>query len=174
MATKKPVVQIRKPPSVPQNADTFVDAAQTPKPLDVQTPKPLDDHPELTDYQKELIAGPRKPLHSGWVEAMQTAGLITVQPRTPSVQAPKRSGAQTSDNAPKEIQAPLLAPEALKPSSAQASRRPVLRRQDGRELRKMTIYLSPDVAQQLAVSSAQTGMDMSEIVNSALESWLTG
>ncbi len=126
MATKKPQVQLRKPPSVPANADAFVASAQASKPLD---PQAL----ELSGVQEAKRSEPVKPM---------------------------------------EIQARLLTPEAFKPSSVQMSRRPVLRRQDGRELRKMTLYLTPDVASALAIRAAQSGLDMSEIVNSALEEWL--
>lgn len=164
MAPKKPTVQLRKPPSVPQNADAFVKAAdaQTPKPLDVQVAKlPAIQTPKLAVAQT-----PKRP-------SAQTANHLAIQTvEPPNVQEAKRSDVQESHKAPKEIQERLLAPEAFKPSSAQTSRRPVLRRQDGRELRKMTIYLTPDVAKSLAVRSAQSGLDMSEIVNSALEEWL--
>lgn len=129
MATKKPQVQLRKPPSVPANADAFVASAQTSKLLDFQTL----ELPDVQDAKRSDAPKPVKPM---------------------------------------EIQARLLTPEAFKPSSVQTSRRPVLRRQDGRELRKMTLYLTPDVASALAIRAAQSGLDMSEIVNSALEEWL--
>lgn len=50
---------------------------------------------------------------------------------------------------------------------AQTSRK-VLVRKDGRELRRTTVYLQPDLARWLAVRAAETERDQSEIINEAL------
>lgn len=62
-----------------------------------------------------------------------------------------RSGAQTS-----------------KRSSANGSGRRVLTRSDGREVRRLTIYLPADLAKRLAVHCAEHDEDMSDVVSEAV------
>lgn len=56
-----------------------------------------------------------------------------------------------------------------KRSSAQTSKRSTVKRADGRELRRMTIYLTPELAKRLAVHCAETGEDMSAFVATAVD-----
>jgi hypothetical protein len=67
---------------------------------------------------------------------------------------------------------PSAPKQAPKPLDAQTPKRSSIKRQDGRELRKMTLYLKPDLARALAVKAAETGEDMSQIVSDALGAWL--
>jgi hypothetical protein len=50
--------------------------------------------------------------------------------------------------------------------------RKVLHRKDGRARVRTTVYLTPELARALAVRSAETGADQSEIMGTALESYL--
>lgn len=159
MATKKPQVQIRRPPSVPQNADAFVAGVQAPKSLDAQTSsKPGAQEPEPSE-------------------------LPDVQPaERPTIQAPNHSGVEASKLSVKphgggggDSPSPFEKKESAQASSlpsVQASKRSTLKRRDGRELRKMTLYLQPELGRRLAVRSAETGADMSEIVSLALDAYL--
>lgn len=47
-----------------------------------------------------------------------------------------------------------------------------LTRRDGRELRRLTLYLPADLARRLAVHAAEADRDMSEVVTEALADYL--
>jgi len=51
-------------------------------------------------------------------------------------------------------------------------KRNVVKRADGRELRRMTVYLPPDVAHRLAVRCAELEVDVSAGLAVAAEAWL--
>ncbi len=79
-------------------------------------------------------------------------------PKRSNAKTPKRSGTQTS-----------------KRSDAQTSKRPsdqvskaVVRRVDGRELRRMTVYLPTDLAARLRVHCAETDVDLSTFLADAV------
>jgi hypothetical protein len=55
------------------------------------------------------------------------------------------------------------------PPSRWASRSPgIVQRQDGRLRRRLTVYLSPELAKRLAVHCASNDFEMSEVVEEAL------
>ena len=85
----------------------------------------------------------------------------TVQVRKPpasvdafvqGVQTSKDSGSQTS-----------------KRSNAQASKRRTLERADGRQVRRLTVYLPAELASRLAVHCAKADRDLSDVVAEAVE-----
>jgi len=51
-------------------------------------------------------------------------------------------------------------------------RRSVITRADGRELRRMTVYLSPDLARRLAVYAAKSDTDVSAAIADICEDFL--
>jgi hypothetical protein len=71
--------------------------------------------------------------------------------------APKRSDVQTS----KRSDAP-----------AATTRPGIVQRKDGRERRRLTVYLSPKLATQLAVHCAGQGLEMSDVIEQALAAHL--
>jgi hypothetical protein len=73
--------------------------------------------------------------------------------------------------------APAKTPlSAVQPASVlarqHAQKRKTVRRADGRELRKQTIYFETALAKRLAVHCAETGEDMSMVVAAAVTHWL--
>jgi hypothetical protein len=57
-------------------------------------------------------------------------------------------------------------------STEQGMQASIVCRQDGRQRRRMTIYLPPELAQRLKLHSVTTGEDMSDVVARALEAHL--
>jgi hypothetical protein len=49
----------------------------------------------------------------------------------------------------------------------------VVRRKDGRELRRTTIYLPTDLARQLAVYCAERDSEMSDVIAAAVRGWIS-
>lgn len=66
---------------------------------------------------------------------------------------------------------------ASKHSDAQTSERPnsssVITRQDGRQLKRTTVYLPPGTAKRLAVRCAELDMELSAAMTEAIEAWLS-
>ncbi len=54
-------------------------------------------------------------------------------------------------------------------ASMEPTKRGVVRRKDGSEFKRTTIYLRVELARKLAVYCAQTDRDMSEVIDEALE-----
>lgn len=61
--------------------------------------------------------------------------------------------------------------EQVARASGRSSGRTLTRR-DGRELRRLTLYLPADLARRLAVASAEADRDMSDLVAEALAGYL--
>lgn len=61
--------------------------------------------------------------------------------------------------------------EQVTRTSGRSSARTLTRR-DGRELRRLTLYLPADLARRLAVHAAEADRDMSEVVAEALAGYL--
>ena len=60
-----------------------------------------------------------------------------------------------------------------KPTAAPTPRRStVVTRQDGRELRRLTLYLPTDLAKRLAVYCAEEDLDKSAVVTAAVATYL--
>lgn len=66
---------------------------------------------------------------------------------------------------------PPPAPIALGPASP-APKRTVIRRKDGRELYRTTIYLEPELAQRTGIFAVKQGVDQTEIIKAALTEYL--
>jgi hypothetical protein len=65
--------------------------------------------------------------------------------------------------------APPIDVSDTQPPSRWSSRAPgIVQRQDGRLRRRLTIYLSPELAKRLAVHCASNDLEMSEVVEEAL------
>lgn len=64
-----------------------------------------------------------------------------------------------------------------KHSDTQTSERPnsssVITRQDGRQLKRTTVYLPPGTAKRLAVRCAELDMELSAAMTEAIEAWLS-
>jgi hypothetical protein len=63
---------------------------------------------------------------------------------------------------------PLPAP----PPTTAAPRRTVIRRKDGRELYRTTIYLEPELAQRMGIFAVKQGVDQTEVIKAALGEYL--
>lgn len=76
--------------------------------------------------------------------------------------------------APIAAAAPPVAPAA--PPAAEpppATKRTVIRRKDGRELFRSTIYLEPELAQRMGIFAVKQGVDQTEIIKAALAEYLS-
>lgn len=100
----------------------------------------------------------------------------------PSTQTPERPEPQTSERSNAKAPKPPNA-QTSKRSGAQRSKRPdvqtsrpksIVTRTDGRELRRMTVYLPPDLAKRLAVRCVEMDREMSDAVAEAVDAWLKG
>jgi hypothetical protein len=70
-------------------------------------------------------------------------------------------------------QTPLSAVQPASTLAGQpAQKRKTVRRADGRELRKQTIYFETALAKRLAVHCAETDEDMSTVVAASVTHWL--
>jgi hypothetical protein len=68
--------------------------------------------------------------------------------------------------------APALPAVALS-APATAAKRTVIRRKDGRELYRTTIYLEPELAQRTSLFAVTQGVDQSELIQAALTEYLS-
>ncbi len=91
---------------------------------------------------------------------------------------------------PKAVLSPRPAPDPAaveafiggKPEPAPAARasplqvvqpkRTVIRRKDGRELYRTTIYLEPDLAQRTRIFAVKQGVDQTDVIKAALSDYL--
>jgi hypothetical protein len=125
----------------------------------------------------DLVAAERFVQSAAGSPAVQTferldagASSATGVPSTPSVLGPGiasvgRPDAQTSGR--------LDLPPGVSLGVSPAARA-VLARKDGRELRRMTLYLPSDLARRLAVHCAEHDLEMSEVVTAAVRQHLDG
>jgi len=72
------------------------------------------------------------------------------------------------------VVAPTQAPGAKAPGKphGRGPRRSFITRADGRELRRMTVYLPPDLARRLAVYAAKTDSDISAAIATICDDFL--
>jgi len=83
--------------------------------------------------------------------------------------APSAPAAATPRVAPPPPPAAPPPPIALAPA---AQKRTVIRRKDGRELYRTTIYLEPELAQRTGIFAVKQGVDQTEIIKAALSEYL--
>lgn len=67
---------------------------------------------------------------------------------------------------------PVAAPPVSYGAPATAPKRTVIRRKDGRELYRTTIYLEPELAQRTGIFAVRQGVDQTEIIKAALGEYL--
>jgi hypothetical protein len=85
------------------------------------------------------------------------------------------SGKPVADAAPSAPAAatPRVAPPPPPIALASAAqKRTVIRRKDGRELYRTTIYLEPELAQRMGIFAVKQGVDQTEIIKAALTEYL--
>jgi hypothetical protein len=58
------------------------------------------------------------------------------------------------------------------PARSPSSRRGIVERRDGRVLRRLTVYLPPDLARTLVVRAAGEGVDVSELAEQAFREFI--
>jgi hypothetical protein len=122
-----------------------------------------------------------KPIHSlrkpgsSIPPAHIAAAFINAEPAsvaaTPAVAQP---------SAPRLVSVPTPATETIAPppkaaprtKSAPSGNRKTLQRADGRQLRKLTLYMDPELAQRLAVFCAQAERDLSDVTQEAVGNFL--
>lgn len=82
--------------------------------------------------------------------------------------------------APVAAAAPPVAPAATPaaepppaPPAPTTTKRTVIRRKDGRELFRSTIYLEPELAQRMGIFAVKQGVDQTEIIKAALAEYLS-
>ena len=68
--------------------------------------------------------------------------------------------------------APAPPPVRPYPAPAATPRRTVIKRKDGRELYRTTIYLEPELAQRMGIFAVKQGVDQTEIIKAALGEYL--
>jgi len=69
---------------------------------------------------------------------------------------------------------PVDAPDTEPPRTGTSRAPGIVQRQDGRLRRRLTIYLSPELAKRLAIHCASSDLEMSEVVEEALARHLVG
>ncbi len=72
---------------------------------------------------------------------------------------------------------PASAPEpppatTAAPQGAAQPKRTVIRRKDGRELYRTTIYLEPELAQRTGIFAVKQGIDQTDVIKAALSDYL--
>lgn len=111
---------------------------------------------------------PRLDPADAFVMAAQTSERSSVE----------ASNATTPSEPPVSVSmmaAPSAVPSARHTSpstSVQTSKRSTIARKDGRELRRMTVYMPVDVARRLTVSCAETEVDISDVVTQLVSAHL--
>jgi len=94
--------------------------------------------------KKKPTISPRKPPAGPGVDPGDAANFVA------GASAPKRSDIQASGH----------------------SARNVITRQDGRQLKRTTVYLPPATAKKLAVKCAELDMELSTAMTQAIDAWL--
>lgn len=64
-------------------------------------------------------------------------------------------------------------PPAPEPPAPTSTKRTVIRRKDGRELLRSTIYLEPKLAQRMGIFAVKQGVDQTDIIKAALSEYLS-
>jgi hypothetical protein len=80
--------------------------------------------------------------------------------------------AATEPEPPTRIASQTAAPHPL-PQAAAQTKRTVIRRKDGRELYRTTIYLEPELAQRAGIFALKQGIDQTDVIKAALSDYLT-
>lgn len=75
--------------------------------------------------------------------------------------------------APVAPAAPPAAEPPPAPPTPTTTKRTVIRRKDGRELFRSTIYLEPELAQRMGIFAVKQGVDQTEIIKAALAEYLS-
>lgn len=97
--------------------------------------------------------------------------LVTKTFRRPSVQAsesveePQGGG----DGVEKSLRASVVEPQGGVGTSFGKA---VVKRADGKKLRRMTVYMPPELAKRLQIAAVTHERDMSDIITEAVGSWL--
>ena len=153
MARIKPKTSVRKPPAA---ADEFVNGTpkredgqefkssgvQKSEGLDVKTPKPAKGRP--ASRLTNASAGTSKSSKS-----QTSKGSAVEASKRLEVQETKQESGQTSERSKR-----------------------VVERKDGTQLRRMTVYMPPELAKRLKIVAATTDREMSAIVTEAVGAWL--
>lgn len=112
--------------------------------------------PPTDDVDPEAAA---KFIRGESIDAADASNVST--PKPSDVQTPKPSATQTAED------------QNAQDNTAANTSAAVVERADGRKRRRMTIYLPPDLAKKLKVASAVEEKEMSDIVTSALQEYLS-
>jgi hypothetical protein len=169
-----------------------------PKPKLEFRPKPPAPSPEEVERfisqgsERSSVQAPETPnIQTLKAPSIQTSESVDVQePKRPDIQASKNPDVQALGHADtQEIE--MTSAQTSRGSDIQAPERPnvstqpkkkkqtemkgpgLVQRQSGVVRRRMTIYLSPELAQSLQISSVHEGRELSEIVSDALTKYLS-
>lgn len=99
---------------------------------------------------------------------------VTEPTPTPSTDRPAMTTARRSATTTRKIHdtppaAPLQRPKRLTGGPRVTPRSPsIVERKDGRHLRRMTVYLPPDMHKRLALFCVEQDRDMSDVIREAL------
>lgn len=102
-----------------------------------------------------FVAGTKAPTSAGPLAPARA-------PVTPRAAAPSSETAKQPDSQ-----------AAGQPDRPMVNGRVLLPRKDGQNVRRMTIYMKPELAAELAMARAQTGKDISEMIGVAVEAYLS-
>jgi hypothetical protein len=153
MAHKPTPAKPRKPPSPdPKAVEAFVKEGST-VPLDTQTSKSLDVPLEV---QQEVTTSGSLDVPS----KVQQEGKTLESSAVPLTAPPNLSPSSQPPSQPSQV--------ALRAPGATSQ----IARKDGTVRRKMTLYLPPDLARELAVYCAGNGLEISATVSVAVAEYL--
>lgn len=147
---KKPALSLRKPPAPVDLsvAERFVRSAE-------------DGLSTQTSERSDVRALERSDTPTSGPSVVRTVGRSDVRTSEPLGEMVAQVVPNPAGGRP-DVQTAV----SLVPSSAPS--RGVLARKDGRELRRMTLYLPSELARRLAVHCAELDLEMSDVVTAAV------
>lgn len=193
MTSRKPAVSIRRPSQPdPAVVEQFVNSGTgladpqpsgrsgttTPEDFEVQT----RGQPEVPTSQR-----PRDPTSTRSEHPMSGRPDVSAPEcltasasgypgngasRPPEPLVPNHLEDSTSERPGTKLAEGSRAPTPQRSGGQTPRRRGLVQRQDGRVRRRMTVYLPPDLARELAVRCAATGEDISDAVSAAVQAYL--
>jgi hypothetical protein len=118
----------------------------------------------------KAVLAPRPAPDPAAIEAFISGKAV--QPAAAPAPRPEPVLAPEPPRPPPIAYAPQSPPVRAYPVPAAAPKRTVIRRKDGRELYRTTIYLTPELAQRMGIFAVKQGVDQTEIIKAALGEYL--
>lgn len=120
----------------------------------------------------KAVLAPRPAPDPAAIEAFISGKAV--QPAAAPAPRPEPVIAPEPPRPPPAAYAPQPSPPPVRayPAPAASPKRTVIRRKDGRELYRTTIYLEPELAQRVGIFAVKQGVDQTEVIKAALGEYL--